>query len=199
MAKPKIQLDAYSGRDLCIYLNERVEKDDFDKNFVGFSLWGNRQLSKEVSDAGWDQFNSAKETFKEIHRKIRTLVPRHHEKDAEKQLQNGWEDAVHELREWILKEITPEGWTRIQAARRKATQSGKSRWQDGSTIQILTTRRAALTLGNLAKRHSVDRSELISKLALWLENDPVGEAAFSKFAAANGLLHEGQAVSNSLL
>ncbi len=171
MAKEKAQLDASSGKDMAWYLGRRIDDYEFQRNLV-----------HGTSRHSFDQLFECVRAFKEIEKRVEKLIPR------EGAPLDGWEMAIHDLREWILNEITPEGWTRILAARRKETQAMRnSRWKDGSTTQILTTRAAAWRLSALAERYEIDRSELLSKLSLWLDSAKAGRAAFAEFVKENKL------------
>jgi hypothetical protein len=91
--------------------------------------------------------------------------------------------AVYNLRDWIEKRITPEGYVRILAAQRKTLTSHGRR-----TTQILTTFEASKQLLSLAEDYSVPRSEMLSNLTQWLSFTQEGNAAFALFARANNMI-----------
>jgi hypothetical protein len=188
MAKPKIQLDAKTGKELSGYLEARVAADAFRKNLVGYVAWNNRWLSEAEKNVGWDQWQNSIKTLKEIDKKLGNLVPYDWQIEEGALPKEGWADAVYELRQWVLREITPEGWTRILAARRKEAQAQKNKYGRSSGTQILTTRRAAYSLLKIAEAHSIDRSEMLDKLAVWFEDTKSGNDAFALFASMNKLV-----------
>lgn len=171
MAREKVQLDAKTAKSIGRQLVERL--DDYE-------IATRDLVHKRDFDKSWD----ATKALKAIVEKIDQLVGYQDDHKA------GWEDAIAELRSWILTNMTDAGWKRLQATRRKAVQQSKDSWgRDGRErkAQILTTSYTAYVLKEMADKYQVDRSELVAKLAHWLAYKDSGEAALKRFAAENGL------------
>lgn len=172
MAREKVQLDAETAKSIGRQLVERLKENG-----------GERDL---VHGSDYSKCWEARHELDEIAKRIDSLVPYRWEGKEPKE---GWAEAVAELRSWILANMTDQGWKRLQAARRKATQvlRNQAGSYDKRLVQIRTTATGAYRLKDIADEYQVDRIELLDKLSEWLSYEDSGKAALKRFAAEKRL------------
>jgi hypothetical protein len=167
MAREKVQLDAKSAREIANQLCERLKDYSARERDM---VYGHDRFSEELR---------AIEELGRIGEKLKDLVGWRADEPKE-----GWEAAVQDLREWILKHMNDEGWKRLLAARRKAKQqrADKHSSYDKRKSQILTTDKAAHQLKLMSEEYELDRSEFVARFAMWLTYAENGQAAVRRFA-----------------
>lgn len=168
MAREKVQLDAATAKSIGRQLVERLEEYGIPE----------RDL---VHGRDFDKSWAARKELKAIVEKIDALISYREEPKA------GWEDAVAELRSWILANMTDAGWKRLQATRRKAAQDRKNTIKFDRPMQMRTTSMGAHLLKQIADEYQVDRYDLVDKLSHWLTYEDSGRAALKRFAAEKQL------------
>lgn len=170
MAKEKVQLDAKTAKSIGRQLVDRLEE---------YGIAERDLVHGGDFDKSWD----ARKELKNIVEKVDKLVSYREEPKA------GWEDAVAELRGWILANLTDAGWKRLQATRRKADHARNNRAGkfEERLMQMRTTIMGAHLLKGIADEYELDRSDLVDKLAHWLTYEDSGKAAVKRFAAEKRL------------
>lgn len=165
MAREKVQLDAKSAREIADQLCERFKDYSARERDM---VYGSDRFSEELP---------ATEELGRIEGKLKDLV------GWGREPKEGWEAAVQELREWILKHMNDEGWKRLLATRRKAKQQRADKYSsyDKRKSQILTTDKAAHQLKLMSEEYELDRSEFVDRLAMWLAYSESGQAAVRRF------------------
>lgn len=170
MARERVQLDAETAKSIGRQLVERMEE---------YGAAERDLVHGRDFDKSWE----ARRELKVLAERVDKLLPWRSEP------KEGWEEAIADMRAWILANMTDEGWKRLQAARRKAAQALRNRAgsYDKRLVQIRTTFPGAYRLKEIADEYQLDRAELLDKLSEWLSHEDSGKAALKRFAAEKRL------------
>lgn len=92
------------------------------------------------------------------------------------------EEGCTQLKDWIADWVSPEGWTRLLAARRqRALKERKKRSSDTRESAVDMPDMAAYYLLKMAERVGLDRKAYIGRLVQYLQQDENGKKALQLF------------------